>query len=347
VNFLKKIILAANIVLVVALLMSYLSPSTNPNENWVYAFFGVFYPLLLLANLFMMVLWMLVDFKYLFISLIAILIGWSHLTSFVNISGPAKGDMDLRVMSYNLGNGYGMRDQDVKKQRKKAKIFQNYLGGLDKLDVICLQEASHYVKTIFSHQFPDYKLVELKEKAAIMYTRYPVVDSGVVEFGTITNSCIYADLKTPSGVIRVYNTHLQSNSIGDEAADVLENEQFDESKAWSSVLNILNKYRAATKKRATQARKIKIHASTSPHPVMIVGDINDPPTSYTYNTLSEGMTDAFHKRGSGIGTTYGGSIPMLRIDYILTDPQLEILKYQCKKERFSDHYPIFGEVKVK
>ena len=346
-NFLKKIIIATNIVLVVALLMSYLSPSTDPNENWVYAFFGVFYPLILLANLFMMVLWMLIDFKYLFISLIAIFIGWNHLTNFVNISGPAKGKADLRVMSYNLSNGYGMRDQNLDKQRKKAKIFQNYLSGLPQPDVICLQEGGFYMKTIFAAQFPDYELVELKGKGATMYSRYPVTNSGVVEFGTMTNSCIYADVKTPSGIVRIYNTHLQSNSISDEAAVVLENQKFDESKAWSSVLNILDKYRAATKKRATQARKIKIHASTSPHPVMIVGDVNDPPTSYTYNTLSDGMTDAFHKRGSGIGTTYGGSIPMLRIDYILADPQLELLTYQCKKERFSDHYPIFGEVKVK
>jgi len=300
VKFLKKIILAINIVLVVALLMSYLSPGTDPNENWVYALFGVFYPLILMANILMMIVWMLIDFKYLFVSLIAIVLGWGHLTSFVNIRSATKDTADLKVMSYNIKGVSG--------------------------------------------KYPDHHLLEIKNKGVVIYSKYPIVDSGVVEFGTRTNSCIYADVKSPAGTVRIYNLHLQSNSISKDADEVLDNGELDDAKAWSSVVNILSKYRKATMKRSAQAAKVKIHAESSPHPVMIVGDVNDPPTSHCYSTLAEGMQDAFHCKGSGIGTTYGGSIPMLRIDYILADEDLEVLTYTCRKEQFSDHYPIFAEV---
>lgn len=343
---LKKILLIVNIALIIGLLLAYQSPTIDPATQSVYPFFGVFYPLFLLGNLFMVLCWMLVDYKYLIFSVLAIIFGWSHLTNFVNVNGPVKGDMDIRVMSYNLSNSYSIRDSDVKIQRKKAKLFGNYLQGLESPDIMFLQECGHYGKSIFSGNFPGYHIADDGDKAAVIYSKYPILRQGSVEFGTKTNSCVYADVKVNKDTIRVYNIHLQSNSISDEADAVLVDQQLDQPETWNSIRHILSKYQAASRIRAIQAKKVKKHASSSPYPVLIVGDFNDPPTSYPYNVLSEGLQDAFHVRGSGIGTTYGGSIPMLRIDYILADPSFTILEYSCRKEKFSDHYPIFAELSL-
>ena len=40
------------------------------------------------------------------------------------------------------------------------------------------------------------------------------------------------------------------------------------------------------------------------------------------------------------GTTFAGKIPALKIDYILTDPSIEILDHKIDRALFSDHYPL-------
>jgi endonuclease/exonuclease/phosphatase family metal-dependent hydrolase len=80
--------------------------------------------------------------------------------------------------------------------------------------------------------------------------------------------------------------------------------------------------------------------SQSPYPVIAAGDFNDTPLSYTYSILSNKMRDVFYERGKGIGTTYSGKIPFLRIDYILTDLCFTPLKFSIIKKKYSDHYPI-------
>ncbi len=294
----------------------------------------------------MMFIWIFVDYKYVFVSLVAIALGWSHLTGFVNMSVPSKSEGDLRVMSYNISNGYSIRDKDSLRQVKKIKLFHNYLSSIKIPDVICLQESNYVIEDIISEIYKDHKIFKIGKKGAVIFSKLHIISGGQIDFGTRTNSCVYIDIEINEKIIRVYNMHLQSNQISKDADLMLESTDMNEPEMWNSVKGIVGKYRKASKKRSIQAKKVKAHSLTSPYPVILVGDINDPPTSFTYSMLSKGVLDAFHEKGSGIGTTYGGSIPMLRIDYILASEGLKVASYDCKKEKFSDHYPIFAEISL-
>ncbi|MBK6641784.1 MAG: hypothetical protein IPG39_11360 [Bacteroidetes bacterium] len=92
------------------------------------------------------------------------------------------------------------------------------------------------------------------------------------------------------------------------------NEQDEETVARTR--NILKRLKKAFIKRAAQADMISKHIGTSPYPVIVCGDFNDTSLSYTYKTISAGLLDAFRESGSGMGSTYTGPIPGLRIDYI-------------------------------
>ena len=70
------------------------------------------------------------------------------------------------------------------------------------------------------------------------------------------------------------------------------------------------------------------NVAVRPH---LCGDLNDTPNSYVYGILSEGLTDTFRERGLGIGTTFSGALPFLRIDYVLTDPRIKV--YSCRVAR--------------
>ena len=72
-------------------------------------------------------------------------------------------------------------------------------------------------------------------------------------------------------------------------------------------------------------------------PVIICGDFNDTPMSYTYNQFNKGLVDAFRNASFGIGTSYVGKIPAGRIDYIFHSPSLFSSNFTIQKEVLSDH----------
>ena len=141
--------------------------------------------------------------------------------------------------------------------------------------------------------------------------------------------------------------HLQSNKVSKDAVDVIDNVNLQEKRTWQGIRGILGKYSSASKVRAKQSEKVAEHAATSLHPTIICGDGNDPPTSFTYSRLCGDYQDSFIEAGSGIGTTYAGRIPMLRIDYIFVDDKFKVNSFKILKENFSDHYAVKGAYKIK
>ena len=79
--------------------------------------------------------------------------------------------------------------------------------------------------------------------------------------------------------------------------------------------------------------------------MILCGDFNDTPLSYTYRQLSRKLTDSFIEKGRGIGNTYIGEFPSFRIDYVLHSPTLYTVGYTREDITLSDHYPI--KVKIR
>jgi endonuclease/exonuclease/phosphatase family metal-dependent hydrolase len=71
------------------------------------------------------------------------------------------------------------------------------------------------------------------------------------------------------------------------------------------------------------------------------------PNSYTYFTISRKLQDAFLKRGFGIGRTFSGLSPTLRIDHILATKEFEVLQFNRLVKPLSDHYMIVADLRLK
>jgi endonuclease/exonuclease/phosphatase family metal-dependent hydrolase len=341
-KFIKKSILALNIVLIIGLLLAYLSPYFDPNDYWIFSMFGLFYPVLLFANIAMVLFWMIVEFKYLFASLITIFMGWSHLQGFVNFSALSEEPGDLTVMTYNANFFYSVQNGTKKDVKNKRQEVSSFFASQKDVDVFCLQESSKFSKDILKKLLPDYHVHEMPRRATFIISRYPIISNGEIDFGTSTNSCIWADIKTQSGKVRIYTAHLQSNRVSKDAVVVLDNANLQEKKTWNGIRGILSKYSQSSRKRAKQAQMIADHAAKCAHKTIIAADVNDPPTSYTYSRLCGDFQDSFVAAGAGIGTTYAGRIPMLRIDYIFADNGFVVESFEVLKESYSDHYPVKG-----
>ena len=110
--------------------------------------------------------------------------------------------------------------------------------------------------------------------------------------------------------------------------------------AINGVKDLLSKYPRYASARSSQSVMIADHIKESPYPVILAGDFNEPPMSYTYRTLRKTLDDSFLDNGSGWGTTWIGGIPLLRIDYILYSSELTNTSFQCLKTDLTDHYPV-------
>ena len=362
-KFIYRILRYVNYALILSLLLSYLSVYVSPGKFWFLAFFGLSYPFLLLSNLIFIVFWIIKKKKFFIIPLIAILLGWNYLSSLVQIK--FKGNRDVKeithkpltVLSYNvrLFNVYQWNE----KEDAADQIFK-FINNEDP-DIICFQEfytknkggitenhiTQHLNKKYFIHI--DYTFESPYSNYGIAtYSKYPIINRGAVKFDNSLNASIYTDILFGKDTIRVFNNHLQSIRFNKDNYTFISNSKtLNEDERMREIKDISFRLRDAFIKRASQAEIISTHIKNSPYPVLVCGDFNDAPVSYTYHTMKKGLTDSFIEAGSGIGNTYVGKFPSFRIDFILHSKELECSYFDIPKIELSDHYPVVGEFLLK
>ena len=84
----------------------------------------------------------------------------------------------------------------------------------------------------------------------------------------------------------------------------------------------------------------------SPYPVIVCGDFNDVPNSYSYNTIGQGLKNTFKEKGSGIGRTFSGISTTQRIDNIFAADRFTVKQFLRIPKKLSDHFPIFADVQL-
>lgn len=351
-KILHKILVSANILFAVALLLTYLSVYINPEKFWGLALFGLAYPFLLVFNLLFIIYWIFRWKKVILISIVAICLGLFHLTSFFQFPFGKKrstAGADLTILSYNV-NLFRLYSWSTEPPTHTdiIKLTKSYNA-----DIACFQEfytsagkfSATNARNLLEMNAHIGYIVQKKNSGygIATFSKYPIVNKGEIKFEKTSNACIYSDIKIGDDTIRVYNNHLQSLRLKERNFSFLINEEFrQESNRISELKDISYKYRDALRKRAHQVNLVAEHISKCPYPVIVCGDFNDSPISYTYHTISKNLLDTFREVGIGIANTYMGIIPSYRIDYILHHKAFQALNYSSPRVKYSDHYPVIG-----
>ena len=344
----KNLLRWLNVLIILVTFIAYLSPYINPERFWFIALLGTAYPWLLLANFLMAITWGLMKNRYFLFSTGCIILGWSHFTGFVGFhSQDTAGKEDLTVMTYNARGMDYLKAKDKKTKARKTKEFFNFLYSTGKPKIFCIQEVNNYHSQVVLDQMEFKYHHKIPYIGTAIFSQFPIVNKGNIAFKTRTNSCVWADLKIGEKTIRVYSIHLQSSKVSGDTEKVITEGQLKEKETWSNIGNILRKFKQTSKVRAQQAQKIAAHIEKSPHPVIVCGDFNETPQSYVYRLISTGLNDTFRKKGLGLGSTYAGKIPALRIDYILCDKKFKVLNNRILKKAYSDHYPVTSGISLK
>jgi exonuclease III len=177
------------------------------------------------------------------------------------------------------------------------------------------------------------------------YSKYPILSATPVKYQSKMNGSIAYQFKIGNDTLLVINNHLESNKIGDSEVNVYQEvmESRDGKKVSSGIWKLMKKMAEAIKVRAKQAETIKEETEKfHGKGIVLCGDFNDTPVSYTHRMMSEGLKDAFVESGNGLGISYNQHRMFFRIDHILLSKNLKA--YNCTVDNSidaSDHYPIW------
>lgn len=279
--------------------------------------------------------------------LIAVIIGLPYSFLSIGTNVPDKNLKGFSVLSYNVRvfNVYHHANNNFESSKKMIDWIR-----FDDSGIKCLQEFHNQNRSdIFqtkarlsdngryeAHIKPQTINHLGHEFGLAIFSKYPVINKGTVVFGksNYNNNAIYIDVIYNNDTVRVYNAHLESMSIDDN--DITQNDNIK-----NIFSNIMERLKAGLSIRAIQVKELVDHMQNCPYPIILACDLNELPYSFVYRKIKTVLNNGFEKAGFGLGITYNGIIPFLRIDNQFSSNNIEITHFNTESGiSYSDHFPI-------
>jgi endonuclease/exonuclease/phosphatase family metal-dependent hydrolase len=335
-KLIDKIIYLLNGLLAFMLLISYCLPLVPPKTFPLLSVLSLGVPFLIIINAFFFLYWLIKLKKQLLISLLVLVIGYFSFGSLYKFSSSdfEKSENDLKVMNYNvrLFNLYNW----IPEKDMVGKITN--LIKKEAPDILSIQEF-HPIKTL-DLSFFKYKYIKLSgnkvKYGQAIYSQYPIINSGSIEFLNTNNNAIFIDIVKQEDTLRIYNIHLQSTGINTN----VENLKQEDSE------RLFRRIERTFEMQQSQTELFLLHKKECPYKMIICGDFNNTSFSYVYKELRGDLNDAFKEAGNGFGRTYDFKFFPIRIDFIFTDPSLEVKHFKTFDNKYSDHYPVAAAIKL-
>jgi endonuclease/exonuclease/phosphatase family metal-dependent hydrolase len=339
-------ILIITVLLMIFTITGLYGGEVNPAGNTARAMLVYALPLLIIANIIMLLYWCIMRrWHWALIPLITILccIPYSMtIYKFGSSNENADSMKGIKIATYNVAmfsrETSGFIAQDILAEMKKQKV-----------DIVCFQEYSDQSgdrknSDSYKENFP---YMATGESDMVIYSSYPITNFKNLNFEMTNNSAMWAEIKISNQTIRVYNAHLETTGINRtlHSASKLINQGMDvESNALLRA--IYGNYTLGMMARAGQANVLAMDMRESEAPIIVCGDFNDVPYSYVYNTMLGDKVDGFKECGKGWMYTFRGGKKNVRIDYIFHDKVFQGISYYRRDLTYSDHYPVFMKMTV-
>lgn len=335
----------------ILLLLSYLSAFVSPEKVSFIGFFGIYFLPVFLLNAVLLVIAVLRRSHSFWIPLLALLPSLLFVGYFFQIPSEDKtgtSEDTFRLMTYNVG-----RFVSSKNALCEEVCLSNVASFVEDEapDVVLLQEFKITDTAVIRKKFDGYHIQHFLLPyrngryfvGNVTLSKFPILSGGRMRFERSTNMVMYSDLNVEGKVVRVYNAHLESNSIS--LTSIVKKiggweELSDE------VVQAHEKVRISSSKRQLQTRALLEHAAECVYPALICGDMNDTPMSYCFTALNRNRKDTFREAGHGFGATYSILWPLLRIDYVFVPEEAEVYEHRSPHVAYSDHYPVIVELGI-
>ena len=349
---------AINAVFTALFLLTAYSPYIQPAEHPLRSCLGLAFPIFLFVNVGFLFFWLIVQrYKFALLPLAGILLAYPQVRTYLpfNFHTDHVPEGSLKILSYNV-MGF---DGCVKEDGKNPILTYLQESGAD---ILCLQEyataesSRHLSQRDIDRGLKAYpyhridKLGSAQTNRMAIYSKFPILSARKLDYKSSYNGSVAYELKIGQDTLTLINNHLESNKLTKEDKVVYESmlASPERDKVKSGARLLLGKLAEASAIRAPQADAIARAVRESAHPYIIVcGDFNDTPISYTHRVACQELDDAFTQSGRGFGISYNQNKFYFRIDHILVSPNMKT--YNCtvdKSIKDSDHYPIWCYVNL-
>lgn len=352
-RLLGYLLLGLNVILSGIFIFCAYSPYINPENHPVWSCAGMAFPAFLLINILFLFFWLFIYRRYALVSLIAFICCIVPIRTYIPINFRTKElPQDVfKLLSYNVM----AFDLDKPVTQKQSNPILEYIQQSN-ADIVCLQEfimgtdRYHLQKkdvdrALSSYPYKAYNRVGESHNGIACYSRFPIISATPMRYNSEYNGTVVYELIIKGDTVTLINNHLESNKLTYEDKVVYENIIKDPKadKVSSGLRLLVSKLAEASVIRAKQARLIAQTIKKSPtQSVIVCGDFNDTPISYTHRVIASNLYDAFTQSGCGLGISYNQNKFYFRIDNILISKNLQ--SYNCTVDRSikdSDHYPIW------
>ncbi|HEX8462345.1 MAG TPA: endonuclease/exonuclease/phosphatase family protein, partial [Segetibacter sp.] len=269
----------------------------------------------------------------------------------------SKNPNSLRIMTWNV-RGFDNPSSFWDSPESVRRQMFDYIDQ-SQADVLCFQEfTEHFANGVLSNttELVDigyryyYKTNELiypfstgvSISGTAIFSKVPLVDSGKTLLGDPSHPehLAYVDLLFSQKKLRIFSTHLKSLNLFVDTAYTPQVMTFHSDSNFVRKSSKFEKLKVFEQDHAREVVIAKAELNKSPYPVVFTADMNSVPAAYPYHIITNGLQDAFVKKGFGLGGTMVDSLPKtLRIDLLLVDKRFDIKNYHLQNINLSDHFP--------
>ena len=338
---LDMVIFPVSLAVVTVFILTLLVPSVDPRNHGLWSILGHVAPFIYVAQIIVTLYWVVRWCLWIAVPMIIIsMFGIGSLSTFYKIEvsrsyGEKSYDRSaIKVLSYNVRS---FIDDNGERRLDSIAAFIKRANP----DILCLQEMgfSELADSLFQPLKPMPKSLSKVDLSPAVYSKYPIIKAQRVDS---LKHFLWVDMVIRDDTVRLFNNHLQSATMHLEDIRYIENHEFVADSNRSELRSVVDRLSKNNKLRAVQVDSISQIIKASPYPVIVCGDFNDTPVSYTYRNMSRGLKDAFREVGRGFSHTFKGFFGMLRIDYILCGEEFEPLSYEVVDSiSYTDHHPVF------
>lgn len=343
-----RLVAGANVATTLLLWLVGYSDCIDPAAHPTLSALGLFFPIFLLLNLGFLVFWVLFRWRMVAIPIVGYAVAYFPLRTYIPLNmrqEPPEGA--IKVLSYNVQGFAGSVEGGI----DAAKAIRDYVRA-SKADIVCVQEAAtvghpghKMLDSLYAHS--QHFLVGANQQNAVaIYTRYPIVRSERIDYPSAGNGSVATFLRIGRDTVVVVNNHFESTHLSldvrERYKEMLKGEMARDT-ARAESRRLLERLSASTQLRAPQADSVHAYVCRllGRYPVILCGDFNDSPISYTHRTVADGLTDCYVSAGRGLGVSFNQEGFYVRIDNMMCSEEFQ--PYSCRIDdgpEYSDHYPI-------
>ena len=351
-SFYKNFITVISIGTVLLLWLTAGSAYINPEKFRFLSVFGLAFPILLLCTTILLLLCLLTAWKRAWIPLTGIVACSFSIRTYwpINFPSPAPKD-SYKFMTYNA---MGFASFKKGAQSEECQKLLNHVVDSDP-DFFCFQEGMPN-PTSFLHDglfqklgksmpYHDYQIIDANILGCC--SKFPIVKKELLCKSLMNGVAVFYLKLNEKDTLRIINCHLQSMGLTEDERvryhDIVKHPEDNGKNMEDHSRLLISKISKASVVRATQADSVaKYIEKNKGKNIILCGDFNDTPISYTYQRISNsGLSDAYRDTGNGMGRSFNRDGIVVRIDHLFYSDHWK--PFSCHVDKSiteSDHYPL-------